>query len=1041
MDLRLNEKNYVEQPLLKQLKSLGWQVIDAEADNKKGLYDPEITLRESFSEVVLKGEIKSSLVRLNPWLEDDQLAELMRPIINPKATALLAGNMEIYNKLIQNGTAFNRTTEEADKDVTYIDFDDAFNKNMKKSKNSYIAISQFKVKIPGTENHIIPDIVLFVNGIPVVVIECKSPTVSNSIGEGIEQLMRYQNRRQSEFNEGCASLFYYNQLLIVTDYQKAVYSSITGEAEHYIQWKDPYPYTLADIGEGNISSQQVLVQGMLTPTNLIDIIASYVLYQEADNGKMIKIVPRYQQFRAVSKIVKRLQGETTPEKKGGTVWHTQGSGKSLTMLFVAQKINRIKELKGYKIVYITDRKDLQEQLSKTATQIGVDFNVAINIRSLKALIRNDVPDIVMGMVHKFRESDLKTDMGELNRSSKILVMIDEAHRTQYKILGANLTKAMPNAVKIAFTGTPVEKTEKTFGDYIDRYSIRMAVEDEVTVEIVYEGRTHNSFITDKDGLDSAFEDVFGQCSDDERKLIQGKYTWRAYLELNEVIEAKAKDMLDHYVQHIFPNGFKAQVVAVSKEAAYRYKLAFDRLLQEKCRQLRKSNSNDIDVDLLEKVKAEAIFSHSGNDDPKFLPFTDEAKHKQIKNSFKAKYEKETDDGNVGILVVQSMLLTGFDAPIEQVMYLDNIIKEHNLLQAIARVNRTEKNKYCGFVVDYVGVSKHLRNALSIYDEKDIAEILEVIKDSDEDIEDLERKYEKIIEFVNKLDVIDLSDVNGIIDELADYDLRNEYFTTYKQLLKAFDKVLPNVAALKYVNELRLLAFVSQTIANVYRDTKFAVKDASKKVRDILEDYLKSQGISLKIPPLAILSDDFTSAIKTKSNRAKCEEITQQVKEYISYHEDEDPELYERFSERLESMLQKYNENWEELYRELEVYVRELKKGREGEETFGFDPRTEMPFLAYIRKIVFTNKKTSEITEKEVEKLIEATRDIIDRINEDSKLPMFWDNPVKKDTLRKFIARHLLEVFYELSDNKDVPHRKELAQRLLETAYKIYGNGR
>lgn len=484
----------------------------------------------------------------------------------------------------------------------------------------------------------------------------------------------------------------------------------------------------------------------------------------------------------------------------------------------------------------------------------------------------------MGMIHKFQEHDFDQEFPVLNTSEKILVLIDEAHRTQYKFLGANLQKSLPGAIKIGFTGTPIEKTEKTFGRYIDWYRIREGVLDNVTVEIVYEGRTHSGEISDQDAMNKRFEDVFPNIDKEQRKLILGKYTWKGYLEAVETINDKAADMLEHYIQHILPNGFKAQVVVVSREAAVRYKKAFDRLISEAIEKIRKENPNNQSLPTLQKLKAETVFTGGENDPEHLKPYINENDHERIIKSFKLPFDNLSEDGisgDVGILIVQSMLLTGFDAPIEQVMYLDNVIKNHNLLQAIARVNRIEKNKNCGFVVDYVGVARHLREALDAYEEKDIDDTLTVLKQDTTDIDDLKYIVLEINEFVKKLDAEGLTDTETIIDELVDEETRNDFIALFRKLTKAIDRVLPKPDALKYLSELKLMSFISHAAQNRYRDVKMSLRDVGQKIRNIIDDYLIGRGVDPKIPPLPIFSEEFKQEVgKNKSSRAKAEELTQ-----------------------------------------------------------------------------------------------------------------------------------------------------------------------
>jgi len=506
----LDEEHQVENSFLAQLKRLGWEIYRQNKEDPEDtkeiigfnkdlepIYGTTKKFRTTFREVILEDVLRQSIKRINPWIEEDQIDYVVRRLKEPQANSLLEANREIHELLLENiPVSENRKTGEKSPSVYIIDFKNPEN-------NSFIAISQFKVNIPGTEKHIVPDIVLFVNGLPLVVVECKSPSRADPIGEAIEQIFRYSNRRGEK--EGNEKLFWYNLFSVATARYTAKYGTITSDYEHFVEWKDPYPYSLSDIDPNatTITSQQILVQGMLNKNTLIELLHTFTIFK--DN---IKVVPRYQQYRAVKKIIERIKNGKTPEEKGGIVWHTQGSGKSLTMMYVVRAMFHDEELRKYKIVFITDRKDLERQLEGVSKSVGFTVHVARSVEHLKELLKTNTPDLVMALVHKFQERELRTQFPVLNESPNILVMIDEAHRSQYKLLGANLRRALPNAVKLAFTGTPIEKTEKTFGDYIDKYSIRQAVEDGVTVEIIYEGRVHGAEISDEESANKKFEDVF-----------------------------------------------------------------------------------------------------------------------------------------------------------------------------------------------------------------------------------------------------------------------------------------------------------------------------------------------------------------------------------------------------------------------------------------------------------------------------------------------------------------------------------------------------
>ena len=1066
---RLDEEHYVENPFLAQLQKLGWEIYRQSKDNPEEVrsilsfnssfepvYGGCVKFRESFRKVILEDVLKDSIKRINPWIEEDQINEVVRRITTPAANSLFEANREIHELLLENtSVSENRKTGERSPTVKFIDFKNPEN-------NSFIAVSQYKVNIPGTEKHIIPDIVLFVNGLPLVVVECKSPAIADPITEAITQLMRYSNRRGEK--EGNERLFWYNLFMVATSNQIAKYGSITAEYEHFVEWKDPYPFTLSDIDENktSITSQQVLIQGMLSKDNLLDVLHTFTLFKEDSKGGIVKVVPRYQQFRAVKKIIKSIKKGETPDERGGIVWHTQGSGKSLTMMFLVRAMYHDPELANFKIVFVTDRRDLEKQLRDTSRGVGYTVKVAHNIKELKELLRTNSPDLVMGMIHKFQERELKREFPLLNESSNILIMIDEAHRTQYKLLGANLKKALPNAIRIAFTGTPIEKTEQTFGDYIDKYSIKQAVEDGVTVEIVYEGRVHSAELSDEEAANAKFEDVFAMLDAEQKSKIMGRYTWRAYLEDENVIKDKAKDMIDHYVKHIFPNRFKAQVVAVSRLAAIRYKKALEEALKKKIEELEMKGYPEEDLKLLKKLEVATVISSSLNDPPEYRSYTNPQEHERVIKSFKLPFNQTDDsglEGNVGIIVVNNMLITGFDAPLEQVMYLDNIIKEHNLLQAIARVNRVCQGKACGFVVDYVGVLKHLREALAIYADEDIDEISQVVVNKPKSIDELKFWHTQLDSFFKKFGVKNWrKDIDECIDILVDEEIRDEFITLVRKFNRAVDKVLPDPEALKYVTDLKIVNFIKESARNRYRDDKLSIRDASRKIREIVEEYLISKGVDPKIPPTPLFSEHFIQKVKrNKSPKARAEELKYAIIEHIEKHYEEDPEFYERFSDKLKRVLEEYQENWELLAAELEKLREEMKKGREAEETFGFEPKKEMPFFGLLKQEIYGKAPIEKLRKDDIDLLVSLTKDVIEIIKKEIQYVDFWDNYTKQKRLKTYLISHFLGAIKppqipqaNASKVKEDPapyfasrksllfkKRNEIAQKLLELAYHVY----
>lgn len=427
---------------------------------------------------------------------------------------------------------------------------------------------------------------------------------------------------------------------------------------------------------------------------------------------------RYQQYRAVYKSLERIRTGNSKHERGGLIWHIQGSGKSLTMIFLMREMWRHPEMMGYKFVILTDRTQLDGQINETANRSGFSVAQINSIDDAKTILKNGAFNAVTVMLQKFQEHDFDTVIfPQLNTSERIIVLTDEAHRSQFGKLAANFNNALPNAINIGFTGTPTAKAESTFGDYIDKYTMRQSIDDGVILEIVYEGRTTKSQLKDASAANAAFEDVFQDVNFDQYGNILNYGSRQAYMEAYSTINAKAHDMFRHYISEILPNGFKAQVVAHSLEAAHRYKLAFDKEIaaavdslsgskihsfqalpcaadkeEEYVSEFRKLLMN-IDPERLKNLKAEVIISSTDNNEKPYLKkYANPSKQKKIIESFKMNFDGKADDGTtgaVGIIIVVNMLTVGFDTPIEQVMYLDKVAVMHNLLQTITRVNRPD----------------------------------------------------------------------------------------------------------------------------------------------------------------------------------------------------------------------------------------------------------------------------------------------------------------------------------------------------------------
>lgn len=1044
---KLDERNHVEKPLLDQLSGLGWEIIDL-TDEKQA---PAYTFRDNFTEVVMPKVLREQVKMINPWLEDDQVEEVAKQLTASfPGTGLVENNQYALHLLLENtSVSENRKTGEQSPTVRFIDFDKDPSKN-----NRFIAVCQFKVRILGTEHHIIPDIVLFVNGLPVVLIECKSPKVKDAIFEAIYQILRYSEQRGAK-GEGSAPLFYFNQIIIATCRQEAKFGTITTHSEkHFYRWADPYPRTLDDLDHGSSSpnDQQRLVAGMLDKRNLLDLIHTFTLFTSNDKGETIKIVGRYQQFRAVKLAIQRLLQGKSPRERSGIIWHTQGSGKSLTMMFMVREMYQHAALSNWKIVFVTDRTQLEDQLHETSQGIGFTVKVADSIKKLKELLRSDTSDLVMAMIHKFRETDLTETFPQLNTSPHILTMTDEAHRGQYKRLRANLDKGIPNASHLGYTGTPIDKTERVFGDYIDKYTMRQAIDDGVTLEIVYEGRTHNAEVVDQAGMDQAFADIFSDYNLQERLQILGYGSRNAYLEAEATIEAKAKDMVEHYLTHVFPNGYKAQVVATSREAAVRYKKHIDAAVKAQAETLQTGNPSDPNLEQLKRLQSDVIISGGHNDLPHLKKYADQSRHERSIKSFKLGFggDDKGVSGDVGILIVNWMLITGFDAPVEQVMYLDKVITQHNLLQAIARVNRVcGDTKEKGFVVDYVGVGHHLKRAIDAYDEREQKEILDTLSFPEEELRNLENSRTEIMALLEKSGLTDITDLDAFFDVFYNEDLRFDYIQAFKNFTKCMNLVFPARQALDFMSDYNALAEINVLAGKHFRDERLSMKGIPPKLRTITDKYLESKSIDQKIEPISILDEDFEKNVsKRHRTKTKAAEIEHAIRHHLDVELDDDPDLQASFAEALAQIFQDFRDNWKKIYEELEK-LRERIKNVSKEPTYGLHRKKQMPFFRCFKREIFdlvpdNQENMFEVAETvasyglsqedKIAVFVDLAQQVYLVVEMELQLTDFWESIPARNKLKADIQATLLQPAFAHLPNL-LKNRTQIINRVMEIAEK------
>ena len=986
-----DEFDKVELPAIEQLQSLGWTYLKGEE-----LSPDESDERNSFKDVVLEHRLKKAIQLINPWISEDNLRRVISEFTRAQFPNLIEANQSTWNTLNQY-TSVMQDVGKGNKGQTVkiIDFDNLDN-------NEFLCTNQFKVS--GVNQNIIPDIVLFVNGLPLAIIECKSPYITNPMEAGIDQLMRYANRRNPQDDEGAEKLFYYNQLMVSTHRDKARVGTITSRMEHYLEWKDPYPMMVKDIAE-EPNSQEVLIAGMFDKNNFLDLIQNFTVFEPVD-GKTIKKIARYQQFRAVHKSIERIKFGSDRKSRSGVIWHTQGSGKSLTMVFLTLKIRRDPELRDYKLVFITDRTQLDTQLTATFQNTQSEtVHLAQSVRDLKDLLQNDSSDIVTAMVQKFQESADENEFPVLNESDKIIVLADEAHRTQYGTLGAAINVGLPNAPKIAFTGTPLIKSEKTtneFGSYIDTYTIEQSVEDGATVQILYEGREARINVTG-DSLDGLFDEYFGDKSEEEQAEIKRRYgNTKAVLEAPQRVRRVCIDILKHYREFIQPNGFKAMIVTSSRYVAITYKEMLDEL---------------------DAPESAVIISGDHNDDKRYWQYTDNKKHKTQIENYKKPIGSGEGQSNLSILIVKDMLLTGFDAPIAQVMYLDRKLTDHTLLQAIARVNRTNKNKFRGYIVDYFGLSDYLTEALEMFSTEDIEGAMRDLKD---EIPKLQNAHTRVMQHFKDMD---LDDLDTCILSLEDETKRQTFQLDFQKFSQQMDVVLPDEAATPFINDLRRLGKISHGARNLFRDEQLSVADAGEKVRKLIEDHIYSTGVDPKIPPVDLLASDFQEKLdEHKNTKTKASEIENAIKHHIKVKLDDDPEYYKSLSEKLESIIRKHEEKWDDLVQLLLEFRDTIEAEREVRaEELGLS-ETEFAFHGILLAEIKKGQGVDLLDTKTESKVKTVVQQLVLMMDEATQIVGFFQKWDEQKKVRRNIKRAILREFDEEELIKPVTDRfMELAQ--------------
>lgn len=886
-----NEYTLVEKPLIDALTGqYGYRYIPP-ADHAR--------LRARESEVLLRPLLVDALVRINaiPGATAEAVADdLARLTDNERWLAVLRGD---YSRKVP-GEATHRT-------IRLIDFDDV-------GANDFACTNQLRVRGEVVRK---PDVVVFVNGIPLVVIEAKSPTnKSQGIHDTIDQVRSAERE--------VPRLFHSNLFNVATTGTDLKYGATGAPREFWSRWRDPWPREPGDFP----GAMEQGLYALLEPSRLLDVLAHFVVFETRD-GATVKKVCRYQQYRAVNKMVRRV---VEGEHRAGLIWHTQGSGKSLTMVFAALKLKTHRgitspTLQNPNLLVLTDRIDLNTQITRTFQAVGIpNILQAGSIRQLREVVTpNSAGKVVLSTIFKFHWDDPRLTSADhaerlaalrelaVEGSDNWIMMVDEAHRTQEKDLGAYVRAILPDATRFGFTGTPVKKgdtdTFQNFGapgeTYLDKYGIDDAVKDGATVPIYYQGRMTEWHLHDKE-IDVLFDQWFANEPPDKIEELKRRGVTRGDLaRFGPRIELIAQDIWAHYRAHVAPDGFKAQICAIDRRACVAYKKALDKTIARSLRKTRGYGKKKARRKAAEM--SVCIYSpgqHDGEQYPELVEY--QVPPEDVTPKIVPRFLDPDDP--LRFVIVCNKLLTGFDAPIEQAMYLDNPLTDHNLLQAVARTNRVYgTRKDHGLIVDYIGVSKSLDRALAAYRREDVAAALH----DQEELHDKLRVAHRAVAVhtapvPRTADV--QADVRAVIAHIGTEDVWFVFRAAADAFLKAYAALAPDPRVLPYRADLK---FVGAVLA--YGKSRFEQaeetdwKAYSEKVRAMLDEHLDVTGLRTVCKRRSLSEpgfwDDFGGSVDVETAAVrKLAELKKETSERAARN----PARYDRFSDRVKEIIQQFN---------------------------------------------------------------------------------------------------------------------------------------
>ena len=945
----LNEIDLVELPAHKVFKELGYEIFEGKDVHFE---------RDSYNDVILTSRLDNKIRNLNPDLPEIVYEYTINKIKSLSNPTLIENNREFHNMLLAGvKVAYQQDGKTVHTVMHLIDFKNPQN-------NNFVAIRQFIVT-QHKERRL--DHVVFVNGLPLVLLEYKDPTNST-----VDVIDAYNQLGETNYQRYIPRIFNYNAFLIVSDRIFAKYGTMTALFERFTDWNDP-----ADPNKTIVNRLDLMQRHMLNKKSLLEIIQNYIEY-ESDGRHTIKKIALQHQYVGVKKAIEKTLDvfKQNDENRIGIIWHTTGSGKSLTMIFYVNIISQINEFENPTFVIITDRTDLDEQLNHFFNVAGFPYpkpKTAIleadSILDLREKLSTPAGKIIFTTIQKFQQTQNERDgmvtYPIISERRNIIIIADEAHRSQYKKIAQNLHIALPNALKIGFTGTPIEKEDKStthvFGDILSSYKISDAVRDKATVEITCQSRLVRLHLINK-MIGSEFDKITKDLDPDVIDHLSKKWSeLRAMLEDPDRLDVIAKDLVYHHVEKSKTFKGKAMLAASTKLAAARYADIISKIPSApKCTCIISGASQGIMDNISEEEKtSEQIVSRH-------------YKSKQEIDDLIKRFKDEKDD--LELLIVCDMYLTGFDAPIVHTMYVDKPLRDHNLIQAISRVNRIWKDKPKGIIIDYIGITDNLKRAFRSYNDSDIKGAM---IPTEEIILYMKNKHLELTSFFT----VDIGSNktygerrqasyldNAITEILDDVNVRNKFIQNVAELTKAYAVCTPHPACQEIEGDLRFFQLMRRMMAKSIAGITYIPPEKETAIQDLVEDGISADD---KIRLYDIKYDDRDVDLN-KEYIEKIKQIPQEnLKMELAYKllDDAIKSRFKRnivkqksFQEKIETTLSKYHgkfENFETLFPQFEKIGKEIMdevhRGKQlqltDEELVFFDIITMgMEYVKYDKKI-------------------------------------------------------------------------------------------